>query len=67
MNIIGALSASILLAAAGTASEGWRFVDTGSSNDGTVSAYYVDEGLAAKFGSIFEVPAESEINVWIKE
>lgn len=50
MNIIGALSASILLAAAGTASEGWRFVDTGSSNDGTVSAYYVDSYSVVRNG-----------------
>lgn len=30
------------------------------------NAYYVDEGLAAKFESIFEIPAKSEIDVWIK-
>ncbi len=35
--------------------------------EGTLSAYYVDEGLAKKFESIFEVPAESEISVWIKQ
>lgn len=29
------------------------------------SAYYVDEGLAEKFKSIFEIPDRSEIDVWI--
>ena len=29
-------------------------------------AYYVDEGLAAKFASIFEKPDRSEIDVWIE-
>ena len=28
-------------------------------------AYYVDEGLADKFESIFEVPTEDEIDVWV--
>jgi len=31
------------------------------------SAYYVDEGLAEKFKSIFEIPAKEEIQVWIKQ
>ena len=30
-------------------------------------AYYVDEGLAQKFRSIFEPPSEDEIDVWIKQ
>ena len=34
--------------------------------EGKISAYYVDEGLAAKFASIFEIPAKNEIDVWIK-
>ena len=34
--------------------------------EGKSSAYYVDDGLAAKFESIFEIPAESEIAVWIR-
>lgn len=34
---------------------------------GEVSAYYVDEKLAAKFGAIFEAPAITEMNVWIKQ
>ena len=32
---------------------------------GETSAYYVDEGLAAKFGGMFEKPARDEIEVWI--
>ena len=28
-------------------------------------AYYIDEGLAEKFESIFEIPAKDEIDVWI--
>lgn len=28
-------------------------------------AYYVDEGLADKFESIFEVPTKDEIDVWV--
>lgn len=28
-------------------------------------AYYVDEGLAEKFDSVFEVPSKDEIDVWI--
>ena len=31
--------------------------------DGTVSAYYVDEGLARKFDSIFEMPVKEEIDI----
>ena len=34
--------------------------------EGRSDSYYIDEGLAAKFESIFEPPAESEIDVWIK-
>ena len=34
--------------------------------EGKTSGYYVDEGLFAKFESIFEIPTESEIAVWIK-
>ena len=30
---------------------------------GTTSAYYIDDNLAEKFGSIFEVPNEDEIDV----
>ena len=32
---------------------------------GKVSAYYVDEGLAAKFGAMFEKPERSEVEVWV--
>ncbi|MCH5290869.1 MAG: ATP-binding protein [Treponema sp.] len=32
---------------------------------GEVSAYLVDEGLAAKFASRFEMPDRSEISVWV--
>ena len=35
--------------------------------EGKTNAYFVDEGLAAKFESIFEVPDENEITVWIKQ
>lgn len=28
--------------------------------------YYVDEGLAEKFGNIFEAPTKDEIDVWVK-
>ncbi|MBN8844232.1 MAG: hypothetical protein J0H88_13405 [Sphingomonadales bacterium] len=49
MNIIGALGLSVLLAAAG-ATEGWRFVDTGSSGDGIASAYFVDSYSVARNG-----------------
>lgn len=34
--------------------------------DGRVGAYYVDEGLAAKFAGIFEPPDEKEIDVRIE-
>ena len=30
-----------------------------------IDAYYVDEGLAAKFAAIFEKPSPDEIDVWI--
>ena len=30
-------------------------------------AYYVDEGLAEKFKSIFEIPGKDEIDVWVEE
>ena len=33
--------------------------------DGTVSAYYVDEGLARKFDSVFEMPTKKEIDIWV--
>lgn len=33
---------------------------------GETSAYYVDENLAAKFASIFEVPSENEIDIIYK-
>lgn len=33
--------------------------------DGKTSAYYVDEGLAEKFGNIFEKPEDNEIDVYI--
>ena len=36
-------------------------------SEGKSRGYYVDEGLAAKFESIFEIPTESEIDVWIKQ
>lgn len=31
---------------------------------GKVNAYYVDEGLAKKFGEIFEKPDKSEMDIW---
>ena len=34
--------------------------------DGKVSAYYVDEGLARKFDSIFEMPVKEEIDIWLR-
>ena len=34
---------------------------------GRTDAYYVDDGLAAKFRSIFEPPAEEEIDVIVSE
>ena len=30
------------------------------------NAYYVDEGLAEKFMTIFEIPDKNEIDVWVK-
>ena len=30
-------------------------------------AYYVDEGLAEKFISIFEIPGKDEIDVWVEQ
>lgn len=30
-------------------------------------AYYVDEGLAEKIKSIFEIPGKDEIDVWVEE
>ena len=30
-------------------------------------AYFVDEGLAEKFKSIFEIPAKDEIDVWVEQ
>ncbi len=33
---------------------------------GGLSAYYVDGGLAQKFGALFEKPAADEIDVWIE-
>lgn len=34
--------------------------------NGTVNAYFVDENLAAKFESIFEMPRREEIDVWVE-
>lgn len=34
---------------------------------GEVNAYYVDEGLAAKFGAIFKAPTVDEMDVWVKQ
>lgn len=34
---------------------------------GEMLAYFVDENLAAKFESRFEMPADDEIDVWVKE
>lgn len=31
------------------------------------SAYFVDEGLAAKFGALFEMPGKDEIDVWVTQ
>lgn len=33
---------------------------------GETDAYYVDDGLAKKFESIFEIPDKSEIDIWYK-
>ncbi len=30
-----------------------------------LAAYYVDEGLAAKFGALFEEPAREDVDVWV--
>lgn len=30
-------------------------------------AYFVDENLAAKFGALFEMPDQSEIDIWVRE
>ena len=50
--------------------ETWRY-RLNKRNDAVLaketSAYYVDENLAAKFASIFEVPNEDEITVIYKE
>ena len=32
-----------------------------------VSAYYVDEGLAKKFGGLFELPEREEIDLWLTQ
>lgn len=34
-------------------------------SEGRIDAYYVDENLAAKFGAIFEPPADEEIDIRI--
>lgn len=34
---------------------------------GEISAYYVDENLAAKVAGIFEKPTEDEIDVWVRK
>lgn len=34
--------------------------------EGTLDAYFVDDGLADKFAAIFEKPVRSEIEVWIE-
>lgn len=34
---------------------------------GEAEAYFVDENLAAKFESHFEMPSRDEIDVWVKE
>ena len=31
------------------------------------SAYYVDDNLAAKFGTLFEKPSKNEIDVWVEQ
>lgn len=33
-------------------------------SEGRTSAYFVDDGLAAKFGALFEAPSRAEIDVW---
>lgn len=32
--------------------------------EGKASAYFVDDGLAAKFGALFEAPSRAEIDIW---
>lgn len=34
---------------------------------GQTSAYFVDEGLAAKFDRLFQPPEPSEVDVWVRE
>lgn len=34
---------------------------------GEMSAYYVDDNLAAKFGALFEIPNSDETDVWVTE
>lgn len=34
-------------------------------SEGKTNAYYVDENLAKKFESIFEIPTKDEIDVWV--
>lgn len=34
---------------------------------GETLAYFVDANLAEKFGAIFEIPAEVEIDIWVRE
>ena len=31
------------------------------------SAYYVDDNLAAKFGTLFGKPSKDEIDVWVEQ
>ncbi len=38
-----------------------------SVSAGETLAYYVDENLAAKFASLYEIPSDDEIDVWIRE
>ena len=33
---------------------------------GDVSAYYIDENIAKKFGAIFEKPAPEEMDIWVQ-
>lgn len=32
--------------------------------EGRTSAYFVDDGLAKKFGAIFEAPSREEVDIW---
>ena len=34
---------------------------------GKTSAYYIDSGLAAKAGALFETPDREEMDVWIRQ